>query len=181
MFPCSEHLYWMKELVCLPAHCVYSLPRQGSELRLVPCFLHTLGPLHWRADDLLLPTVNQFPWCWSVITATSSLSLPIPSMASPPSCKKHHRRSLALNGATKWKRFSVDTRISCNMKCHWLSQVSCWTKFYTSNSLWARLRVWEPSSYICLLTLVWARLYLASAAHDWKPSLINCNNRRGGV
>ena len=43
----SKHLYWMKELVCLPAHCVYSLPRQGSELRLVPCFLHTLGPLHW--------------------------------------------------------------------------------------------------------------------------------------
>ena len=52
-------------------------------------------------DDLLLPTVNQFPRVRAVITTTSSLSLAILSLASQPtihhpplSYKKHHRRSL---------------------------------------------------------------------------------------
>ena len=63
--------------------CVYFLAKEGSKVRLVLGFLHTQYRPGWRAgDDLLLPTVNQFPLVWPVITATSSLSLAILSPAS---------------------------------------------------------------------------------------------------
>ena len=69
--------------------CVYFLAKEGSKVRLVLGFLHTQYRPGWRAgDDLLLPTVNQFPLVWPVITATSSLSLAILSPAS--SARRHH-------------------------------------------------------------------------------------------
>ena len=83
---------------CFSGRCVYFLAKQGSKLRLVQGFLHTQARLRGQAgDDLLLPTVNQFPPCLTRHYSHHQLVISDPiSSHPPPSDKKQHRHRRSL-------------------------------------------------------------------------------------